>query len=140
MLKNVKLRIINVFYIHYIYFICLYIKILDNLNLFMCLITIKCSKCPAEAPEIFVLKNFKNLPVSIYAPEQSLVSLKRLKSYLRNFIGGRRLISLALMTIHRHLYQSPRQVFKRKRSVPRICFIRKLQELQYLLTVSIFHI
>jgi hypothetical protein len=59
---------------------------------------------PAFFPSISkLLRIFACLPVSTASVERSFSSLKRIKSYLRNKMGGERLTGLALLSIHSQL-------------------------------------
>lgn len=68
--------------------------------------------CSADIfPSVFVLlKIFATLPVSTSTAERSFSTLRRLKTYLRNSVGERRLNGLANLNIHREVNVDPKEV------------------------------
>jgi hypothetical protein len=64
-------------------------------------------------PNIYsILKVLLTMPVSTSSAERSFSTLRRLKTYLRNTMGGERLTALALMNIHQKKAISPEQVLR----------------------------
>jgi hypothetical protein len=61
------------------------------------------------------------LPVSTATAERSLLTLKRLKTYLRNSMGDNRLSGLALFSILREINVDPSEVLERFAKTPRRC-------------------
>jgi len=72
-------------------------------------------KCNYEYfPNIsFLWKLLTTSPVSTSTPERTFSTMKRLKNYLRNSSGQKRLTGLALLSVHRQIHIDPDEVIDR---------------------------
>jgi hypothetical protein len=66
-----------------------------------------------------LLKLLAVLPVSIATVERRFLTLRRLKTYLKNTISDTKLNGLALLSIQRDIYASGEEVLNKFTSVPR---------------------